>query len=107
MGDFNLYHPLWDQKGRTTWGSEDLLELAERWHLELITPWGEVTWSQHGKESLTLDHAWASRDLDVRYKGDPGYTGSNHTAQVIRITRGAPATHRQAAPEGWCWKKMD
>ena len=43
----------------------------------------------------------------MRYKGDPGYTGSNHTAQVIRITRRAPATHRQAAPEGWCWKKMD
>ena len=107
VGDFNLYHPLWDRKGRTIRGSEDLLELAERWHLELITLWGEVTWSQHGKESLILDHAWASRDLDVRYKGDPGYTGSDHTAQVIRITRGAPATHRQAAPEGWCWKKMD
>ena len=43
----------------------------------------------------------------MRYEGDPGYTGSDHTAQVIRVTRRAPATHRQAAPEGWCWKKMD
>ena len=28
-------------------------------------------------------------------------------AQVIRITRGAPATYQRAAPEGWCWKKID
>ena len=43
----------------------------------------------------------------MRYKGDLGYTGSNHAIQVIQITHRAPATHRQAASEGWCWKKMD
>ena len=43
----------------------------------------------------------------MRYEGDPGYTGSDHNAQVIRIISKAPATHLQAAPEGWSWQRMD
>ena len=107
VGDFNLYHPLWDRKGCTSRGSEVLLELAERWRLELTTPWGEHTWKQYGKRSSTLDLAWVSRGLRAIYMGDPGYTGSDHTAQVIQIASEAPANPRQAAPKGWSWQKMD
>ena len=106
-GDFNLHHPLWDREGRTDVGSELLLDWAERWQLRLVTPWGETTRRMHGDRDSTLDHAWASEGVSVRYEGDPGHTGSDHTAQVIQVGDGAPRAQPQAAPEGWSWKSMD
>lgn len=37
VGDFNLHHPFWDKEGRESRGAGDLLELAERWDLYLVT----------------------------------------------------------------------
>ena len=30
LGDFNLYHPLWDLSGRTSYGSEELFKFMAR-----------------------------------------------------------------------------
>jgi len=83
VGDFNLKHPLWDRLGRTEAGLDVLLNLAVRWQLWLVTPWGELTCQWQGQEDLTIDLAWASQGLQVTYEGDPGYTGSDHSVQVI------------------------
>src|SRR5436190_13006668 len=106
VGDFNLKHPLWDRLGRTEAGSDVLLDLAVRWQLRLVTPWGELTRQRQGQEDSTIDLAWASQGLRVTYEGDLGYTGSDHSAQVIRIERGIE-TAGGRGPEGWSWKGMD
>src|SRR5436190_15641115 len=49
---------------------------------------------------------WASQGLRVTYEGDLGYTGSDHSVQVIRIERGIE-TAGERGPEGWSWKGMD
>ena len=83
VGDFNLKHLLWDRLGRTEAGSDVLLDLAVRWQLRLVTPWGELTCQRQGQEDSMIDLAWASQGLWVTYEGDLGYTGSDHSAQVI------------------------
>ena len=114
VGDLNLHHPLWDREGRTTPESSTLLRLARRWHLNLATPWGEPTRQRHNERDSTIDHAWASANLLVRYHGDLGYEGSDHRAQLIEVTSMARDTigttgRRQRATlvDGWSWKHMD
>ena len=43
VGDFNLHHLIWDRFGRTQTQADDLLMLANRWGLRLVTPPGEPT----------------------------------------------------------------
>ena len=98
VGDMNLHHPLWDREGRTSPRVGELLTLAQRWTLSLATPYGEPTRVRQGQRDSTIDHAWASESLQVTYLGDPGYAGSDHRAQLIRI-EGAPSMPKDR-PEG-------
>jgi exonuclease III len=79
-GDFNLHHPLWDKAGRCSTKANELLELAQRWNLELATPWGLTTRFGPGQQDSTLDHVWATDSLAVDFHGDAGLAGSDHLA---------------------------
>jgi hypothetical protein len=104
----NLHHPLWDRAGRTTPESETLLRLARRWQLSLRTPWGEPTRKRHGEQDSTIDHAWATATLRCTYRGDLGYEGSDHRAQLIEvITQAGDRRERAAEAPGWSWALMD
>ena len=92
VGDFNLHHPLWDQYERESAHSDDLLQLAQRLQLGLITPKEECTRFAKGHRDSTIDLAWVSHTLPSMYKGSvQGLNGSDHIAQHIRIGQGALA----------------
>ena len=55
VGDMNLHHPAWDRVGRRSPRVEVLWELAKKWELELVTPWGEPTRVRHGHRDSTTD----------------------------------------------------
>lgn len=104
VGDFNLHHPSWDKHGRCTEGVEDLLTLSVSWDLRLLTPWGEPTRTRHRNRDSTIDHAWATQDLQVVYEGPEDYNLSDHRPQVVRVQFGAS---ERPTPEGFNWKMMD
>jgi len=88
MGDFNLHHPLWDLFDRETYGAEALLQLAEDWGLQLITPYGTPTRRFQGQRNSTLDHAWVSAPNGApiaTYEGEGDYEGSDHRPQIIAL----------------------
>ena len=106
-GDFNLHHPLWDKAGRCSTKADVLLELAQRWNLELATPWGLTT--RFGPDQLdsTIDHVWATNSLVVDYHGDAGLVGSDHLAQAFSITDDTPQPRRAETPRGWNWALLN
>jgi Reverse transcriptase (RNA-dependent DNA polymerase)/Endonuclease-reverse transcriptase len=106
-GDFNMHHPLWDKAGRCSTKANILLELAQRWDLELATPWGLTT--RFGPDQLdsTIDHVWATDSLAVDYYGDAGLAGSDHLAQAFSITDDTPQPRRAETPRGWNWALLD
>ena len=58
-GDFNLYHPQWDQFGRYERKAEALLELALQWDLDLRTLKSTITRAPQGSQHrrpLTIDY---------------------------------------------------
>ena len=106
VGDFNLHHPNWDIFGRRTEGVGDLLALSASWDLQLHTPYGEPTRTKHGNRDSTIDHAWATRDLRIKYEGPEEYKLSDHKPQVVHIeleTQG----RQEPTPEGLSWHMMD
>ena len=111
VGDMNLHHPLWDREGRVSTHADALLSLAERWDLELATPWGEPTrrrnTSQRDDRDGTIDHAWYSNTLRVSYEGPLDYAGSDHAAQLVRVVDPANTLRPRSVPRGWTWALMD
>jgi hypothetical protein len=107
VGDMNLHHPAWDRAGRYETESETLIALSQRWGLELATPWGETTRFRHDQQDSTIDHAWASHDLRVRYEGDAGLTGSDHISQLVRVELAEGAQPLREPPAGWSWALLD
>jgi Reverse transcriptase (RNA-dependent DNA polymerase)/Endonuclease-reverse transcriptase len=110
VGDMNLHHPLWDREGRTSPHAEVLLSLVHRWNLVLATPWGEPTRRRNTEyredRDGTIDLAWYTESLQVRYEGGLNYAGSDHTAQLVRI-KSRQYQQPPSAPPGWSWTKMD
>ncbi len=78
VGDFNLHHPLWDSEGRCSAGANKLLQIAQRWKLSLMTPYGEPTRIRHGQRSSTIDHCWADEGAGATYRGPTELEGSDH-----------------------------
>ena len=106
-GDFNLHHPLWDKAGRCSIKANELLELAQRWNLELATPWGLTTRFGPDQQDSTLDHVWATDSLVADFHGDAGLVGSDHLAQAFSITDDTPQPRRAETPRGWNWALLD
>lgn len=106
VGDFNLHHPLWEDSGRVSKGSEAMLAFAQRWRLALATPRGEITWKQHNKMPGTIDLAWATEDLRIIHGGTLDWHGSDHRAQLINVGIAAGESHRKTAT-GWNWPMMN
>src|SRR5208282_5117154 len=103
VGDFNLHHPAWDKEERTLAKANELLALAQRWRLELATPWRTVTRFRHDYRDSTIDLTWATDGLNTTYKGDLGYAGSDHLAQLIIVDDGTISQNPVQAPPGWSW----
>ena len=101
----NLHHPNWDREGRRSPRTEVLWELAQKWELELVTPWGEPTRVRHGHRDSTIDHIWASSGLTVGYEGDAELEGSDHRAQAAKIN--TAKLEKGPSPRGWAWAMMD
>ena len=106
----NLHHPLWDREGRTSPHAEVLLSLVHRWNLTLATLWEEPTRRRNTEyredRDGTIDLAWYTESLQVRYKGGLNYAGSDYTAQLVRIKSRQYQQPPSALP-GWLWAKMD
>jgi hypothetical protein len=110
VGDFNMHHPMWDGYGRRSRGVGDLLALCESWDLILHTPKGEVTRAKQGHRDSTIDHAWATSDLTVRYEGPEDYQLSDHRPQVVHVELSEPKSNEQpsaAHDNGLNWKMLD
>jgi Reverse transcriptase (RNA-dependent DNA polymerase)/Endonuclease-reverse transcriptase len=111
VGDMNLHHPLWDREGRVSSHADVLLSLAERWGLDLATPWGEPTrrrnTDRRDDRDGTIDHAWHTNTLRVSYEGPLDYAGSDHAAQLVKVVDLASAQRPRCAPRGWTWALMD
>jgi endonuclease/exonuclease/phosphatase family metal-dependent hydrolase len=106
-GDFNIHHPLWDRHGRHSPQAETLLALAQQWHLDLATPWGEPTHESREDRDSTIDLAWVSTELQAKYLGTVAYEGSDHRPQLVRIEEAAQITRQYRPPQGWSWTKMN
>jgi hypothetical protein len=107
VGDFNLHHPAWDRHGRKSTGAEDLLDLANNWGLERLTPWGEPTRQRRGHRDSTIDHAWVSSGSDAWYVGPADMAGSDHRPQVLRIGRPSGEPRAPDLIKGWSWALLD
>src|SRR5208337_1578807 len=107
VGDFNLHHPAWDKEERTSAKADELLALVQRWRLELTIPWGTVTRFRHDHRDSTIDLAWATDGLNITYKGDLGYAGSDHLAQLIIVEDSTIPQNPVQAPPGWSWTLID
>jgi hypothetical protein len=63
--------------------------------------------SCHGQPWLDfVSHAWATRDLRIKYEGPEEYKLSDHKPQVVHIeleTQG----RQEPMPEGFSWHMMD
>jgi hypothetical protein len=53
--------------------------------MELYTSFGEIIRRKHGQRIFTIDLAWATIGLLIRYYGNIGFKGSNHKVQLISI----------------------
>ena len=107
-GDFNLHYPLWDQFERYERRSEDLLELAQQWDLELRTPVGAVTRGPQGQQTgrtSTIDHFWTSGSLETTYYSLEIRGKADHYPQVLEVETGCSA-RQQPQTGGWNWKMM-
>jgi hypothetical protein len=51
--------------------------------MELYTPFGEITKRKHEQRISTIDLAWATIGLLIRYYRNIGLKESNHKAQFI------------------------
>ena len=99
-----MHHPLWDKYDRESTYSDNLLQLAQRLQLGLITPKGECTRFAKGHRDSTIDLAWVSQSLPSQYMGSIlGLTGSDHVAQRIRV--GAEVADDQM--EQYRWRELD
>ena len=56
VGDMNLHYPLWDRIGRLTPESATLLDIAGRWRLSLLMPWGEPTRKRFRERDSIIDY---------------------------------------------------
>ena len=111
-GDMNLHHPLWDRHNRRQARAQTLLNLAQAWKLQLITPWGTVTHQTEGRRSSTIDHAWVSAEAGVpvaTHEGAAGLTGSDHIPQVLRLhSRGRePRSPPPNPPPAFAWDRFN
>ena len=105
VGDFNVHHPVWGGYNvRPHKAADKLLQLAESWRLQLITPPGTPTWTRRGCMDSTIDLAWATDDLRAAYDGYAPYAGSDHLPQAIRVA--GLRTDRQDRPRR-SWKTAD
>jgi hypothetical protein len=68
---------------RTSRNSSETAAYMLRWNMELHTPFGEITRRKHGQRISTIDLAWATIGLPIRYYGNIGLEKSNHKAQLI------------------------
>ena len=109
VGDFNTHHPAWDREGRLSPHAGETIDLAQRWGLELATPWGEITRIPRGEQNhrdSTIDLAWASPNLRAEFAGRADLVGGDHFPQVVRIPRGH--TPELGQPQkGYSWALMD
>jgi hypothetical protein len=107
VGDFNSHYLLWDVHGRSSRGSSELVAYMLRWNMILHTPSGEITRHRHKQRSSTIDLAWATEGVVIRYCGDLGLVGSDHKAQLISVAIAAEGLkgHKPQA-EGWNWPMM-
>ena len=104
-GDFNLHHPLWDHFDRTSTYSGNLLDLAHRLRLSLVTPKGECTRFRRNHRNSTIDLIWATQGMPVRYHRDKvKLSGSDHLPQLISIELGMQQPDTAPTPQ---WKMMD
>ena len=86
VGDFNVHHPVWGGYNvRPHKAADKLLQLAESWNLQLITPPGTPTWTRKGSADSTIDLAWITDDLQAAYDRYAPYSRSDHLPQVIRV----------------------
>jgi hypothetical protein len=78
-----------------------------RWNMELYIPFGEITRRKHGQRTSTIDLAWATTGLPIRYYGDIGLEKSDHKAQLISIYI-APGIMELHTPKikKWNWAIM-
>jgi hypothetical protein len=56
-----------------------------RWNMELYTSFGEIIRRKHEQRISTIDLAWATIGLLIRYYGNIGLEESDHRAQLISI----------------------
>jgi hypothetical protein len=99
--------PLWDKARRCSTKASVFLELAQRWNLELATPWGLITRFGPDQRDSTLDHVWATDSLAVEFHGDVELAESDHLAQAFSITDDIPQPHRAKIPREWNWALFD
>ena len=104
-GDFDLHHPMWDHFERLSRYSGLLLDLAQRLNLGLVTPKGECTRFSKGQRNSTIDLAWASQGLPVRYcSQDKPMGGSDHIPQLISVELGDGPTEGETF---FRWRQID
>jgi hypothetical protein len=85
------------------------LAMAQRWGLELRTPWGTVTRRGNrtrNEADSTIDLAWASPQLDTEYLGSEDLAGSDHIPQLL-VAHSLNAQRTSVRPEGWSWMLAD
>jgi hypothetical protein len=83
VGDFNIHYPLWDIHERISRNSSEIAMYMLRWNMELHISFGEITRRKHGQRIFTINLAWATIGLLIRYYGDIGLEESDHKAQLI------------------------
>jgi hypothetical protein len=54
-----------------------------RWNMELHISFGEITRRKHGQRIFTINLAWATTGLPIRYYKNIGLEESDHRAQLI------------------------
>lgn len=64
LGDFNLHHPRWNNRGRFTYhiAADILLDITTGHQLELALPEESITWRARGRESA-IDLVFLSRGI--------------------------------------------
>jgi hypothetical protein len=83
VGDFNIHHPLWNIHEHISRDSSKTAAYMLRWNMELHTPFGEITKRKHEQRIFTIDLAWITTGLLIRYYRNIGLENSNHKAQLI------------------------
>jgi len=82
----NLHHPSWDLIHPRDPGATQLLNLAARWKLQLLTPPGTTTRSGKNDRDSTIDLIWTTDDIRSEWIGiPPGLRGSDHLPQEVLI----------------------